>query len=64
MRFRNTKTGAIVDVPSMLRGNWELIDGGKPEKVVPVPVPDASEDVPETNTTKAVRKSRTRKSKK
>jgi hypothetical protein len=63
MRFRNTKTGAIVDVPSMLRGNWELIDGGKPEKVVPVPVPDASEDV-YAIATKTVRKSRTRKSKK
>ena len=32
MRFRNTKTGAIVDAPSMLRGNWERIDGGKSDK--------------------------------
>lgn len=48
MRYRNTKTGRIVDVPSVLRGNWERIDNVKvPEKepsVVPVPVPVADDD--------------------
>lgn len=30
MKYRNIKTGQIIDVPSELRGsNWELI-GGKP----------------------------------
>ena len=32
MRYRNIKTGQVIDVPSEVRGsNWELI-GGKPEK--------------------------------
>ena len=32
MKYRNIKTGQIIDVPSELRGsNWELI-GGKPIK--------------------------------
>lgn len=32
MKYRNIKTGQIIDVPSELRGsNWELI-GGKPVK--------------------------------
>ena len=30
MRYRNIKTGQIIDVPSEVRGsNWELV-GGKP----------------------------------
>lgn len=28
MRFRNTKTGAIIDVKSELKGPWEKMDGG------------------------------------
>lgn len=32
MKYRNIKTGQIIDVPSEVRGaNWELI-GGKPVK--------------------------------
>ena len=32
MKYRNIKTGQIIDVPSEVGGsNWELI-GGKPEK--------------------------------
>ncbi len=32
MRYRNIKTGQIIDVPSEISGsNWELV-GGKPEK--------------------------------
>ena len=62
MRYRNTKTGQIVDVPSILRGNWERIDNVKvPEKepsVVSVPVLD---DEKEVTTAKP---KRTRKSKK
>lgn len=42
MKFRNVKTGAVIEVPSMLGGNWKLIDGKAPEKepaaVVPAPV--------------------------
>ena len=48
MRYRNTKTGQIIDVPSEIRGgNWERINGVKvPEKepsVVSIPEPDESE---------------------
>lgn len=49
MRYRNTKTGQIVDVPSVLRGNWERIDNVKvPEKepsIVSVPVLDDEKEV-------------------
>lgn len=32
MKYRNVKTGQIIDVPSEVGGsNWELV-GGKPEK--------------------------------
>lgn len=32
MKYRNIKTGQIIDVPSEVRGsNWELV-GGKPVK--------------------------------
>lgn len=62
MRYRNTKTGLIVDVPSELRGNWERIGNVKvPEKepsVVSAPVLDEGTEV---NTAKS---KRTRKSKK
>ena len=40
MKFRNVKTGAVIEAPSMLGGNWELI-GTAPAKepaVVPAPV--------------------------
>ena len=39
MRYRNRKTGEIIDVPSKLGGNWERI-GGEPVKA-PAVVPDA-----------------------
>ena len=43
MKFRNVKTGAVIEAPSMLGGNWERIDGGKapakePAIVEPAPV--------------------------
>ena len=61
MRYRNTKTGQIIDVPSKLRGNWERIDGVKvPEKepsVVSVPEPEVQE-------VSSAKPKRTRKSKK
>ena len=62
MRYRNTKTGLIIDVPSVLRGNWERIDGVKnPEKessAVSVPVLDAEEEV---KTTAKPKRRRTKK---
>lgn len=41
MRFRNVKTGAIIDVPSEIKGPWERIDGGvKPAVVIPEDKPE------------------------
>ena len=62
MRYRNTKTGLIVDVPSELRGNWERLDGGKkPEtesSAVSVPVLEVEEEVKTTAKPKRTRKSK------
>ena len=46
-KYRNVKTGAIVEVPSKLGGNWELISDGAPKKepVVSVPVAEVKEEV-------------------
>ena len=64
MLFRNKKSGAIVDVPSELHGNWERIDGRKvPEKEpsfvsVPEPVEDEADvkSAKKTRTTKRTKK--------
>ena len=65
MRYRNTKTGQIVDVPSVLRGNWERIDNVKvPEKEPSfVSVPEIDEAI-ETEVKSAKKTRTTRKSKK
>ena len=40
MRYRNMKTGAVVDVPSELRGAWlPVISGKKAEKPSPAEAP-------------------------
>ena len=61
MRYRNVKTGAVIDVPSKISGkNWERLDGGKVEKPAPV-VLDAPvvEEVPEVvEEVKPVKKTR------
>lgn len=44
MRFRNVKTGAVIDTPSMLGGPWERIDGGKAPEKEPVAVPESVEE--------------------
>ena len=57
MRFRNKKTGVIIDVPSELTGkNWEKIDGGAKPAVI-------SQAEPETNDTEPVKKPARRKKK-
>lgn len=45
MKYRNIKTGLIIDVPSEIRGeNWEKV-GGKAPQVEPVAdAPAASEE--------------------
>ena len=63
MKFRNVKTGVVIDAPSMLGGNWERIDGGKPPKketpaVIPEPEKEVVEPVKKTTrkTTKKTKK--------
>ena len=31
MQYRNTKTGAVVEVHSEIKGNWERIDAPSPD---------------------------------
>lgn len=63
MRFRNTKSGAIVEVSSMLRGNWERIDGDTPAKAetVAVSIPETKD---EETPVKSAKKTRARRSSK
>jgi len=32
MKYRNTKTGVIIDVPSELKGAWEPVKAPEPKK--------------------------------
>ena len=61
MKYRNVKTGAVIDVPSKISGkNWELLDGGKAEKPAPVvldaPVEADEEVKPVKKTRKTAKK--------
>lgn len=58
MRYRNIKTGQVIDVLSEVRGeNWEMISGQAPEKGPAAFIPAVEEDI------KLVKKT-TRKTKK
>lgn len=63
MRYRNVKTGAIVNVDSELGGLWIPVDAKKPEKATPAPTVPTAEPVEEGEKTPA-RKRTTRKTKK
>ena len=61
MIYRNVKTGAVIDVPSMLGGNWERIDGKAPAKEPSVSsVPEAEEVKPVKKTRKTTTKKTTK----
>ena len=62
MRYRNVKTGAIVNVDSELGGLWIPVDAKKPEKATPAPTVPTAEAV-EVKKTPA-RKITTKKTKK
>lgn len=62
MRYRNIKTGAIVNVDSELGGLWIPVDAKKPEKATPAPAVPTAETM-EVKKTPA-RKKITRKTKK
>lgn len=56
MRYRNVITGAIIDVPSEIKGGkWEKIDGGKAEKPAAVVI---SEEVEIEKPVKKTRRSK------
>lgn len=63
MRYRNVKTGAIVNVDSELGGLWIPVDAKKPEKATPTPAVPPAEPVEEVEKTPA-RKRTARKTKK
>ena len=63
MRYRNVKTGAVVNVDSELGGLWIPVDAKKPEKATPAPAVPPAEPVEEVEKTPA-RKRTTRKTKK
>ena len=63
MRYRNVKTGTIVNVDSELGGLWIPVDAKKPEKATPAPTVPTAEPVEEVEKTPA-RKITTRKTKK
>ena len=62
MRYRNMKTGVVVDVPSELRGAWlPVISVKKAEKPSPAEAP--AEKVEEETKTPARKRTYTRKKK-
>lgn len=53
MKYRNIKTGQIIDVPSEIRGeNWEKIGGKAPTAEPVADAPAASEEKPAKKTRK------------
>lgn len=62
MRYRNAKTGAIINVDSELGGLWVSVDVKKPEKATPTPTVPTAESVEDVKKTPA--RKRTTKTKK
>lgn len=56
MKYRNTKTGAIIDVPSELGGNWVKIDAEPKKAPVVVPTIDEEEVKPKKTRKKTTTK--------
>lgn len=54
MRFRNTKTGVIIDVPSELKGPWKPVDGG--EKATSTASEPVTEEVKPAKRTRKTKK--------
>ena len=53
MRFRNTRTGAIIDVSSRISGPWEPVDGGEAAaQVLPEPEKVEAETIEKPKTRK------------
>lgn len=55
-KYRNVKTGAVIDVPSKVSGkNWEMIGGGKVEQT-PTAIPGVPLEQTEVKPVKKTRK--------
>ena len=64
MKYRNRKSGEIIDSPCKLGGNWEKI-GAEPEKAPAIPAPVKAEEPAEVEEpVKPKRRSSSRKTKK
>lgn len=63
MRYRNVKTGAIINVDSELGGLWLPVDAKKPEKAIPAPTVPTAKLVEEVKKTPAQKRT-TKKTKK
>ncbi len=57
MKYRNIKTGQIIDVPSEVGGkNWEKIGGKAPVKEPAVDTPAVEEEIKPAKKTKRAKK--------
>lgn len=57
MKYRNIKTGQIIDVPSEVGGkNWEKIGGKAPVKEPAVDTPAVEEEIKPAKKSKRVKK--------
>lgn len=57
MKYRNIKTGQIIDVPSEISGkNWEKIGGKAPAKEPVVDAPAVEEKIKPAKTTRKSKK--------
>lgn len=57
MKYRNIKTGQIIDVPSEISGkNWEKIGGKAPAKEPVVDAPAVEEEIKPAKTTRKSKK--------
>lgn len=63
MKYRNRISGAIIDSPSKLGGNWEKI-GAEPKKAPAIPAPTKAEEPVEVEEPVKPKRKYTRKSKK
>ena len=64
MRYRNAKTGAIINVDSQLGGLWIPVDAKKPVKDEPAPTAPVAVEPVEEGKKAPARKRTTRKTKK
>lgn len=59
MKYKNIKTGVVIDVPSELHGNWKKVEADKSPKKETVsldlPIPEEKEEVKPVSKRKATK---------